>query len=78
MATYILSKKQFKKVVAVTTKRQISQFSLPKDDLFPLLWLVISENGKIIWRFVLTSIINIFRWCCTPDSQENAFKPGAS
>ena len=39
-------------IVAVTTKRQISRFSLPKDDLFPLFWVVISENGIIIWLLV--------------------------
>ena len=43
--------------VVVTTKRQISLFSLSKDDLFPLFWVVISENGKIIWRLVVTSTI---------------------
>ena len=44
-------------VVAGTTKRQISRFSISKDDLIPLFWMVISENGKIIWLFVLTSTI---------------------
>ena len=44
-------------IVAVTTKRQISRFFLSKDELFPLFWLVISGNGKIIWRLVVTSTI---------------------
>ena len=38
-------------IVAVTTKRQISRFSVSKDDFFPLFWMVISQNGKIIWIF---------------------------
>ena len=45
-------------VVAVRTKRQISRFPLPKDGLFPLFWVVISENGKIIWRLVVTATIS--------------------
>ena len=44
-------------IVAVTTTRQLSWFSLSKDDLFPLFWVVISENGKIIWRLVVTATI---------------------
>ena len=44
-------------IVAVTIKRQIFLFSLLKDELFSLFWVVISENGKIIWIFVLTLTI---------------------
>ena len=46
-------------IVAVTTKRQLSRYSLRKSDLFPLFWAVIYENGKIIWPFVLTSTISV-------------------
>ena len=46
-----------KYIVAVTTKRQISRFSLPKDGLFPLFCMVYSENGKIIWRSFVTATI---------------------
>ena len=45
-------------IVAVTTKRQISRFSLSKDELFPLFCVVISVIGKIIMRFVLISTIH--------------------
>ena len=44
-------------IVAVISKRQLSRFSLRKNDLFPLFWVVIYENRKIIWLFVLTSTI---------------------
>ena len=49
-------------IVAVTTKRQISRFSLPKGDLFRLFWLVISKNGKIIWHLVVTATICPLRY----------------
>ena len=41
----------------VRTKRQLSRFSLSKDGLFPLFFMVISENGKIVWRLVVTATI---------------------
>ena len=37
----------------------LKRFSLSKDDLFPLFWVVIFEKGKMIGRFVLTSTIHL-------------------
>ena len=55
---YSLTQKyQKKKVCRLVMTATISRFSLSKDELFPLFSVIISEYGKIILRFVLTSTI---------------------